>query len=108
MPDTALLFLSLLCAELGMGWLALAMDVHWSQVRVDRARSRSAAIVLRGLGAASLFGSLLLCLAADTATMASLVWMMLLAASAATIAFVLSWRPRVLAPLTRVTFGAAR
>ena len=37
------------------------------------------------------------------ATMAVLVWMMLLAVSAAAIAFVLSSRPRILAPLVGVS-----
>jgi hypothetical protein len=99
MPDALLLLAALLSAELGMAWLALAMDMHWSQVRVERSRSRVSVNALRILGAASLLSSLALCLLADTATMAVPVWMMLLAASALSIAFLLSWRPRVLAPL---------
>jgi hypothetical protein len=100
MPDALLLLAAWVCAELGMAWLALAMDVHWLQVRETIARSRGAVSALRVLGSAALLGSLVLCLAADTATMAVLVWMMLLAVSASTIAFVLSWRPRVLALLS--------
>jgi uncharacterized protein DUF3325 len=76
------------------------MDVHWKQVRAASPRSRRSVIVLRILGTASLVSSLVLCLLADTATMAALVWMMLLAVSAATIALVLSSQPRMLAPLT--------
>jgi hypothetical protein len=45
----------------------------------------------------------MLCLLADTATMAVLVWMMLLAIAAASIAFVLSSQPRLLAPLVAWT-----
>jgi hypothetical protein len=89
-------------ATVGMGWLALAMDVHWTQV-CAAPRSRRTILFLRVLGAASLFGSLVLCLAADTATMAVLVWMMLLAVGAASIAFVLSARPRILLPLIGVS-----
>jgi hypothetical protein len=100
MPDALLLAAALLCTEVGMGWLALAMDVHWKQVRAASLRSQRTVILLRTLGAVSLVVSLALCLWADTATMAVLVWMMLLAVSAATIAFVLSRRPRALAPLT--------
>lgn len=97
MSDALLHFASLLAAVLGMGWLALAMDVHWQQVRASDAQpSRK---FLRALGHTALAGSLLLCLAADPATMAVLVWMMLLAVSAITIAFVLSVRPRLLAAL---------
>ena len=97
MPDSLLLIAALACSTAGMGWLALAMDVHWNQVFVSHRARRPA--VLRVLGSAALVASLLLCLAADTATMAVLVWMMLLAISAAAIAFVLSTRPRILAPL---------
>jgi len=98
MPDALLLIAALVCAVIGMGWLALAMDVHWNQVRAA-GRSPRTAIVLRVLGWASLAASLVLCLMADTATMAVLVWMMLLAVAAASIAFVLSVQPGILAPL---------
>ena len=98
MPDALLLAAALVCTVIGMGWLALAMDVHWNQVRATR-RSPRTVIVLRVLGAASLVASLVLCLLADTATMAVLVWMMLLAVAAVTIALVLSRKPRMLAPL---------
>lgn len=98
MPDSLLMIAAFVCATFGMGWLALAMDVHWNQVSAAP-RSRRTILVLRVLGTASLLGSLALCLLADTATMATLVWMMLLAVSAATIAFVLSTRPRILAGL---------
>jgi hypothetical protein len=100
-PDAVLLVAALLVTELGMGWLALAMDVHWKQVHAG-ARSPRSATVLGTVGTAALAASLTLCLLADTATMAVLVWMMLLAVSAATIAFVLSTRPRLLAPLAGI------
>ncbi|HTU66379.1 MAG TPA: DUF3325 domain-containing protein [Steroidobacteraceae bacterium] len=95
MPDTVWTIAALLSAELGMAWLAQAMDVHWRQVRGDAPRPVSRA--LRPLGYAALIAALVLCLLANTATMAVLVWMMLLAVSAVSVAFVLSWRPRLLA-----------
>ncbi|HYJ40815.1 MAG TPA: DUF3325 domain-containing protein [Steroidobacteraceae bacterium] len=98
MPDALLLAAALACTVIGMGWLSLAMDVHWIQVRATR-RSPRMVIILRVLGAASLAASLVLCLLADTATMAALVWMMLLAVAAVTIALVLSRKPALLAPL---------
>jgi len=101
-PDALLLVAALLCAQLGMGWLALAMEVHWKQVHAAGARFSRSAPVARLLGMGGLAASLTLCLLADTATMAVLVWMMLLAISAATIAIVLSIRPRLLAPLAWV------
>jgi hypothetical protein len=98
MPDAVLLVAALVCTVVGMGWLALAMDVHWNQVRATRRAPRTA-IALRVLGTAALAASLVLCLLADTATMAVLVWMMLLAIAAASIAFMLSSQPKLLAPL---------
>lgn len=88
---------TLLCV-LGCAWLALAMDVHWKQVRTDQP-SESTAKVLRVLGSLSLFASLVLCLFTDHASMASLVWVMLLAAATLIVAFTFSWRPRLFSVL---------
>ncbi|KAF1691445.1 DUF3325 domain-containing protein [Pseudoxanthomonas koreensis] len=87
----------------GMGWLALAMPAHARQVWGAPAAPATTRL-LRVLGTLGLFASLLLCLAVDHPTMASLVWVMLLAGSALAVAFTLSWRPRwlgVLAPWVR-------
>ncbi|MFT3954511.1 MAG: DUF3325 family protein [Piscinibacter sp.] len=94
-----LLAVALLLSTCGLGWLALAMESHWQQVRGDPAAGRGTVQLLRVLGAAALLLALLLCLRADHATMAVLVWVMALAASALLIAFSLSWRPRWLRPL---------
>lgn len=83
----------------GVTWLALAMDAHWRQVRGRQALTRRTALVLRIAGAAALSLSLGLCLAADHATMAPLVWIMALAAAALMVAFALAWRPRALGAL---------
>lgn len=91
----------LVCA-VGMACLALAMEVHWAQVRSGHALSRSGAWRLRACGAAGLVVSLMLCLAADHPSMAVLVWVMTLGASALMVAFTLSWRPRWLTPLAVV------
>jgi hypothetical protein len=84
----------------GMGWLALAMEVHWGQVMhrpaEDAARTRR---VLRALGTAALPLSLLTCLMADRPSMAVLVWVMLLAGSAVAIAMALARRPQALRAL---------
>ncbi|QPF73254.1 DUF3325 domain-containing protein [Roseateles sp. DAIF2] len=91
---------ALLAALLGLAWLALAMDVHWEQVRGRGApQPRGAVRALRVLGVLALAGSLWLCLLVDHVSMASLVWLMALAAAALTVAFTLSWKPRLLAPL---------
>jgi len=103
MPDPgskALLLLAALAASgAGLGWLALAMDVHWAQVRGAAARSASQVRTLRVLGALALSLSLALCLRADHPTIATLVWVMTLAAGALAVAFALAWRPRALALL---------
>lgn len=94
-----LLAAALLACTAGCAWLALAMDVHWQQVRCGQPLRPATRRTLRVLGAAALAASLLLSLRADHATMAVLVWVMALAASALAVAFTLSWRPSWLAPL---------
>jgi Protein of unknown function (DUF3325) len=71
-----------------------------------RAQSARAVMVLRVLGAAGVGGSLLLCLRADHASMAALVWGLLLKAAKAAsmaVAVMLTWRPRWLRPLAACT-----
>lgn len=98
MPSGLLLLLALALNAIGIAWLALAMDVHWEQVSGAPSHPPRAQRLLRVLGAGALAVSLGLCLAADHVTMAPLVWIMGCAASAAAVAFTLSWRPRALAP----------
>lgn len=93
-----LLVSALLCSLCGFSWLALAMEVHWAQVRGE-APAGGVYGVLRVMGGAALIASLVLCLRADHASMAALVWVMSLAASALMVALFLAWRPRWLAPL---------
>ena len=81
----------------GLAWLALAMDVHWQQVR--GAGLRGPVTVLRFLGGAALSVSLVLCFVVEHPSMAPLVWVMSLAGSALLVAFTLAWRPRLLAML---------
>lgn len=107
MPDPAshgsLLSFAILASVAGMGWLAMSMQVH-AQQTWNHAPSPMALKVLRWLGSAALLTAFALCLSADHATMAVLVWFMALAGAALSIAFTLSWRPhwlRVLAPWIR-------
>jgi hypothetical protein len=83
-------------ATAGFAWLALAMEVHWGQVCKDVPVSRVRTRALRTAGALGLLLSLGACLMADHASMAALVWVMLLAVAALSVAFILSWRPRLL------------
>jgi len=98
MLDGFLLLGAFVATLAGLGWLALAMTAHWRQVRNGVPSPRTIK-VLRILGGSALFVSLLLCLKVDHASMASLVWIMLLAVAAATIAFTLTLRPQWLGVL---------
>ncbi len=94
---------------IGMAWLALAMAVHWEQVmgQVMQRPAEAAAQtrrVLRVLGGLALGLSLVACLLADRPSMAALVWVMLLAFAAASVAMLLAWRARWL----RVLAGPAK
>ncbi|MFZ6679047.1 DUF3325 domain-containing protein [Undibacterium sp. Tian12W] len=93
MPDTLFLIVALAASVAGMGWLALAMEVHWEQVRGTLPQTPQLVTRLRCLGAAGLFASLLLCLKVDHASMAALVWIMAVAFAAISTAFTLTWRP---------------
>ena len=82
-----------LCAFAGMAWLALAMPVHalqaWGHVPPPAQRQR-----LRVAGGVALLLALAGCLGSDHATMAVLVWVMLLAVAAIATAMLLSATPR--------------
>jgi len=91
----ALLLASMLAGFVGMAWLALAMPAHAQQVW-GRALDLGHIRLMRAAGALGVASSLALCLKADHATMAVLVWLMTLSASAVLVAMLLSSRPRLL------------
>lgn len=97
--DAALLTLALLLCTTGMAWFALAMEVHWQQVRGKQTLTQRSKVLLRILGALALFTSLLVCLWVDHISMAALVWIMTLTASTLAVTFTFAWRPRWFAPL---------
>lgn len=97
-----LLTAALLVCLAGMACLALAMEVHWEQVRADAPLSRGGVWRLRALGALALGSGLMLCLAVDHASMATLVWVMALAVAALLVALTLTWRPQWLRALAWV------
>ncbi len=99
MREAVLLTAALLACTAGMGWLALAMERHWIQVRKAEATAAQT-LRLRALGTLGLAAGLSLCLAADHASMAVLVWVMALAASALAVAFTLTWRSSWMRVLT--------
>lgn len=97
--EALLLVGALLVTSASIAWLALAMPVHWEQVRGTDRLSRRSTAALRVLGVIGLLASLTLCLVVDHGSMASLVWVMSVAASALLTALLLSWRPGLLRPL---------
>ena len=90
-----LLIFAVLLGFSGFTWLALAMDVHWTRVQAGR-NSAHPVKVLRIMGWVGLLVSATLCFMADRPSMAVLVWIMLLAATAPSVVMVLSWRPQLL------------
>lgn len=99
MPESLWLAAALVASIAGMGWLALAMAPHWTRVCRDAPLTPRRTATLRTVGAAALFASLLLCLRADHASMAALVWVMALTLGALAVAVLLAWRPRWLRAL---------
>jgi hypothetical protein len=93
MADAMLLATALLCTTCGMAWFAFAKQPHWQQARGRQALPPRTARSLQLLGALALASSLLLCLRADHASMAALVWVMMLAGSSLLVAFGLAYRP---------------
>jgi hypothetical protein len=87
-----------------MGWLALALDSHWQQVHGAGDLRLPTRRLLRVLGAVALLSSLGIALLVDHPSIAPLVWIMGLAASALMIAFTLSWRPQWLGVLSPQRF----
>src|SRR5688500_16980127 len=93
MTDILLLAATFGCSVCGMAWLALALKPHWTQVRHDTPHSATVARRLRLAGTVALLLSLVLCLVVDHASMAALVWVMTLSASALVVAMTLAFRP---------------
>jgi hypothetical protein len=94
-------------STLGFAWLALAMEPHWQQVRGTAPCPPRTVRALRVLGSVALAASLWACLRADHASMAALVWVLMLAAGALGVALTLAWRARWLAPLVAWVPSAA-
>ncbi len=100
MPEALWLVIAAMLALAGMGWLALAMEVHWGQVMHSPAEAAAGSRrLLRVLGLTALPLSLLACLMADRPSMAVLVWVLLLAGSAVAVAMTLARRPQALRAL---------
>jgi hypothetical protein len=84
----------------GFGLLALSQREHWLASACDLPYPSPGRIRdVRALAALLATGALVPCVAGHGGGFGTLLWMLLLAASAFAIAFTLAWRPRRLAPL---------
>ena len=85
---------------LGFGLLSLSQREHWTAAAAELAYpSRRRVRDVRSLGALLLAAALAPCMAGHGAGFGLLLWMLLLAATAASMTFTLAWRPRWLALL---------
>lgn len=105
-PDAVWLILASALTVLAMAWFALALPSHWRQVRglsdqPHRLRLRLCAWITLALSASA-------CLRADHASMAILVWVLLIAVAAVVVGMTLSYRPGWLALLAIGPFRASR
>ena len=95
MTETMWLIAAVVAAVLSMGWLALAYETHWQQVFPEsRTLPETGRLKLTGWVFLSL--SAVFCLKADHPSMAVLVWVMLLAVAAFSVAMMLSHSPAAL------------
>lgn len=87
-----LLLAAYVSCVLGWACIALSMESHRQPVRAAAGPPGRLPIVLRTLGTMAALASLLLCLRADRASMAALVWVLTLTAGALTVSFALTAR----------------
>lgn len=92
-----MLILGALFAVVALAAFAFAKPAHWRQIRSNEPQPRAIVQRLRAVGAIGLIASLLCCLAVDHASIAALVFVMSLAAAGLLVAFLLAWRPLLLA-----------
>ena len=91
-----LLLAAVLMSLASFAWLALAMDVHWKNVQQGQHLLDHPTKKLRLMGWLGLLITAILCFMADRPSMALLVWIMLLAATAPGVGMILSYRPQLL------------
>jgi hypothetical protein len=96
MVDWIILTVAGAAAVFSLAWLALAMEGHWQQVHGGSGPSQAVQALLRVLGASGIVVSGILCFVADRPSMAALLWIMLMAFAAVSIALTLAWKPALL------------
>ncbi|GGB99322.1 hypothetical protein GCM10007205_05790 [Oxalicibacterium flavum] len=99
MVECVSLVLACVASLLGFGLLALGQERHWEAVTALAADRRVSQRVLMTMGLVLQALALPLLVFSQGAGFGSLLWGVLVTATAMSIAFVLSWRPRWLKPL---------
>lgn len=84
----------------GIAWLILSLPAQWRQVHACRQLTPYAMLTLRMLGALALPLSLALFRQGGHISLATLIWVLVIATTASFVRAILSWRPGWLAPLT--------
>ena len=94
--ETLWLISAIIITGMAMGWMALSKPTHWKQVE----KNAPAVTRLRVAGWIALLLSAICSLKADHASMAVLVWLMLISAASISTGMVLSMKPSWLRILT--------
>ena len=94
MRETVLLVLAAASSYAGFACLALAQERHWTHVTARPGPTPRLRQRLRGMGVLGLGVSLLLALWRDGPGLGSLLWSVLLTATALGVALTLTWQPR--------------
>ncbi len=91
MFNVVLLSLVFFFNYLGMSWLAISLKSHWRQLHGETELRQRRIAIYRTLGGLALTCSLILCLWVDNPSIAFLVWIMSVTATAKAVAFTLSY-----------------
>lgn len=86
----------------GFACLALAMPEHWERAGGDAADQPMLRQRLRLSGAVMLCMAFAICIWRDGASFGTILWGVLISASAIAVAFTLTWRPQLLLWCSRV------
>ena len=100
MTNTLLMITLPLSAYFGFAFLAVSQTRHWQAVGGDASKpSRLDRRLLRSFGIGFLLSALGAALVRDRPSFGVLLWATTISIAALTVAFTLSWRPRLLRPL---------
>lgn len=103
MREATLLLASFALSWLGLALLASSQAQHRSAMAMTRAPSPRRRMIQRGAGGLLLLLALASAYLRDGPSFGAVLWLLLLSLAAATVAFVLAWRPRWLSAIARMS-----